>query len=62
MELFLMETLRGHDGSALIGHISVIRLGVHLRCGSQDCLEVYASATAMSGSRANALRTIPNRP
>ncbi len=40
---------RGHDGSAAeIGHISVNPLGgVPCACGSHDCLEVYASATAV---------------
>ena len=40
---------RGHDGSAAeIGHLSVNPLGgVPCGCGSHDCLEVYASATAI---------------
>lgn len=40
---------RGHDGSAAeIGHISVNPFGgITCGCGSHDCLEVYASATAI---------------
>lgn len=40
---------RGHDGSAAeIGHLSLNPLGgVPCGCGSHDCLEVYASATAI---------------
>jgi len=40
---------RGHDGSAAeVGHISVNPFGgVACGCGSHDCLEVYASATAI---------------
>lgn len=39
----------GHDGSAAeVGHISVNPFGgVPCGCGSHDCLEVYASATAV---------------
>lgn len=40
---------RGHDGSAAeIGHLAVNPLGgVKCGCGSEGCLEVYASATAL---------------
>jgi glucokinase len=39
---------RGIDGSAgELGHIAVDPQGAHCNCGSQGCLEVYASATAI---------------
>jgi len=40
---------RGHDGSAAeVGHLSINPFGgVPCGCGSHDCLEVYASATAV---------------
>jgi len=52
---------RGHDGSAAeVGHISVNPFGgVPCGCGSHDCLEVYASATAVVRL---ARESIPNYP
>lgn len=55
---------RGHDGSAAeVGHISINPFGgVRCGCGSHDCLEVYASATAVVRLARERLPDFPDSP
>ncbi len=50
----------GHSGGAELGHIRIASKGRRCTCGRDDCLEAYASATALIEDAKNMAQRFPN--
>ncbi len=50
----------GHPGGAELGHIRIASEGRRCTCGRDDCLEAYASATALIEDARNMAKRFPN--
>lgn len=50
----------GHPGGAELGHIRIASEGRRCTCGRDDCLEAYASATALIEDAKNMAQRFPN--
>ncbi len=50
----------GHPGGAELGHIRIASEGRKCTCGREDCLEAYASASALIGDAKRMAERFPN--